>query len=108
MPALDNRPSLEGFEWFWIAFTKLETCRQNGMGPGPIPWNRIQQYAAVQGLTPEETYILEEVIMGVDAEYLNKILGKGGDPPKESPEQGKVKQLARQRGTTGGRNKPRR
>lgn len=108
MPVLDDRPSLEGFEWFWVAYVKLETCRQIGMGPAPIPWDKIQHYAQVQGLSPEETYILEEVIMGVDAEYLNKILRKDGDTPGESPEQGKVKQLARQRGVRGGRTKPRR
>ncbi len=42
-----------GLEFYWDSFVDLNTCRQSGMGLGPIPWTSILQYANendVQGI----------------------------------------------------------
>ncbi len=45
--ALANPPCLDNWNiWVRDAFPELSTCRQVGMGSGPIPWTAIDQYAA--------------------------------------------------------------
>jgi len=36
---------LQGDEFFTKAFFELHTCRSTGMGAGPIPWDKIRDYA---------------------------------------------------------------
>lgn len=73
VPVLDKRPSLTGFFWLWEAFIRLNSCRQLGMSAGPIPWTATQQYADTHGFTPEETYMLHQVIAHVDEVYLKHL-----------------------------------
>lgn len=41
-----NSPIQEPGDGFFLqAFENLSSCRQIGMGPGPIPWNAVRDYA---------------------------------------------------------------
>ena len=52
------------------AFCDLSTTRSYGMGVGPIPWNRIMEFAAWKGLGYSNTDILVEVIRAMDTVYI--------------------------------------
>jgi len=81
VPAIEQRPSLEGYEWLWQAFISLATCRQIGMTPGPIPWTAIQQYCAVHRLTDAEAYMLHNVIPYMDNVFLEQLEKSHGSVP---------------------------
>jgi len=66
VPALEGRPNTTGFEWLWEAFVVLSSCRQSGMGIGPIPWTAIQRYAEVHGFDEEETWLVHGVTRHLD------------------------------------------
>lgn len=54
---------------FWSAFWSLSTCRQVGMGVGPIMWTAIKEYAEYFQIDDlEEFYFL---ISQMDAVYLD-------------------------------------
>lgn len=55
---------------FMNAFHRLSTCRQVGMGLGPIPWTVIGEYARVQELDQEHTDMLYYHVEALDAEFL--------------------------------------
>lgn len=57
-------------DWYLGAFWVLSTSRQVGFGLGPIPWNRIHQYATVKRLDEEATELFVEVILAMDKAYL--------------------------------------
>lgn len=67
VPALDNRPSLVGYEWLWEAFWDLSTCRQIGMAAGPIPWTARQFYADTEKLGEHDAYLFHEVMKHMDS-----------------------------------------
>src|SRR5690606_27200047 len=47
---IKNAPELmPGLEVFLEAFWDLSTCRQIGMGLGPIPWTSVQEYCRING-----------------------------------------------------------
>jgi hypothetical protein len=54
------------------AFWKLSTCRQLGMGAGPIPWDAIDRWALRKGYDADQIeYDAFVYIIGkLDAEYL--------------------------------------
>jgi hypothetical protein len=56
----------------WSAFFDLNSERQNGMGPGPIPSSKIREFAREQmeyeGEEAERFFI---IIRRVDSEYLD-------------------------------------
>lgn len=55
----------------WIAdFMELHTCRDIGMGEGPIPWTAIRDYAADRGIAGPDRRAFETVIRHMDAAYL--------------------------------------
>lgn len=62
--------TLPGDEWYLRAFWRLSTCRQIGMGVGPIPWNCIVQYADRYGLEPAVSEMFIEVVREMDSAYL--------------------------------------
>lgn len=67
-----NAPELlPGLEPYFEAFSRLSTCRQIGMGVGPIPWTAIVQYAALQELDQWHADMLIWCIEAMDAAYLN-------------------------------------
>lgn len=54
------------------AYVQLSTCRAIGMGIGPIPWDRMLEWARHHGLDHDATEHLIEVLMLVDAETLRR------------------------------------
>lgn len=57
---------------FWMrAFWELSSCRYFGAGAiGPIPWNRVREYAAAKGLDDMLVSVFEDVMRELDEEYL--------------------------------------
>lgn len=69
---IKNEPELmPGLEMFLQAFWDLSTCRQMGMGLGPIPWTSIENYATISGGDEEFTQDLHYHIRRLDQAYLN-------------------------------------
>ena len=66
VPAIEQRPTITGYAWLWEAFIELNTCRQNGMSVGTIPWTAVQHYAEVLKFNEEETWMLHDVIRYLD------------------------------------------
>lgn len=58
------------YQWVFSAFFDLSTCRQVGMGVGPIPWTAIQQYVTTYFLDDDQAYFLKRVVYGLDKVYL--------------------------------------
>jgi hypothetical protein len=64
-----DRPDLpECLLFFWQSFLDLSTERSIGMGPGPIPWSRIVNYANYYDIDDAESFI--QIITEVDKAYL--------------------------------------
>lgn len=59
----------DGF--FLEAFHHLSTCREVGMGFGPIPWRDIILYADRKGLEPDVHELFVTVIRAMDDAWLN-------------------------------------
>lgn len=57
-------------EFFLGAFWQLGTCRSIGMGPGPIPWTAIKDYALHHRLEPDVTQAFIQIITALDGRYL--------------------------------------
>jgi hypothetical protein len=55
---------------------ELETCRDFGMGIGPIPWTAIVAWAEVVGLDRDATWKLTQVIRKLDNDYLGALAAK--------------------------------
>lgn len=70
VPAINQRPSLTGYEWLWQAFVNLSSCRQIGMAYGPIPWHLIQLYGVAHQLSQDELWELHVVIRKMDDIFL--------------------------------------
>lgn len=70
--AIANAPILtEGLELYFMAFLDLTTCRNQGMGDGPIPWTAIKDWAMYYGLNELQTDDLFYMIREMDAAYLD-------------------------------------
>lgn len=68
---LQNSPSLEsGMELYYQAFLDLNSCRQVGMGEGPIPWTAIAYYCRFFEMDEETTDDVMYMVRGLDNEYL--------------------------------------
>jgi hypothetical protein len=53
------------------AFWELSSCRYFGSGAiGPIPWNRVCEYAEKKGLDGSLIAVFEVVMRELDEEYL--------------------------------------
>jgi hypothetical protein len=68
---LDSEPKLS--PWLagvWSAFRRLSTCRQLGMGMGPIPWTAVKDYALMEGMDRDEFTEFDYLIEAMDSEYL--------------------------------------
>jgi hypothetical protein len=70
VPAISERPKLEGYEWLWMSFLELTTCRQFGMGIGPIPWTATQKYAEANRLNQDEAWLLHKTIHRMDEVFI--------------------------------------
>lgn len=66
-----EEPEISRGERFIIqAFFELGTCRQTGMGIGPIPWIAIQSYAEIHDLDPDVAAVFTQMIRALDLAYL--------------------------------------
>ncbi|NQS89950.1 hypothetical protein HQ584_09190 [Patescibacteria group bacterium] len=57
--------------WYYRSFTELSTCRDVGMGEGPIPWTAIDRFCIRYGIT--EFWEFDDfvyIIRKIDNEYL--------------------------------------
>lgn len=71
LKTISKAPDLNiGLEMYWQAFWDLTTCRQIGMGVGPIPWTSVQEYSILLELDEEQTDDLHYHIAVMDNEYL--------------------------------------
>lgn len=69
-----NTPELlPGLELYKLAFNDLSTCRQIGMGIGPVPWTAIQEYGSMQGLGQDQFEALHYHIARMDEAYLGHL-----------------------------------
>ena len=59
-----------GLEFYFFAFKHLNTCRNNGLALGPIPWTAMNDYCIsnrILGTSRDDLFI---IIEEVDAEYI--------------------------------------
>lgn len=61
---------LPGMEFYFAAFSDLDTTRPIGMELGPISWSAIQQYADYYELEPEAREDLHYHIRVLDNQFL--------------------------------------
>ncbi len=84
-PRIANKPSLmEGLGLFYTAFHRLSTCRSMGFGIGPVPWDKIEQYADSQEFDQDHRYALHYHITAMDRVFLNHCNKKPEKPSKNS------------------------
>ena len=57
---------------FIRAWHDLGTCRQVGMGVGPIPWTAVMQWAQIEGLDDEAARLLWEVIVFLECRRVER------------------------------------
>jgi hypothetical protein len=67
---VDKPPISEQDRFYLAAFQRLTTTRDNGFGLGPIPWDKIVDYAAIKQLSPQNTDLFCEVISSMDDAFL--------------------------------------
>jgi hypothetical protein len=63
-------------EFYLSAFHDLDTCRGQGWGPGPIPWDKIRDYAQHEGLEPDIARLFCRVIAEMDRGYVEWCAGE--------------------------------
>lgn len=88
----DDEPDVfAGDEFYLTAFNELSTCRPIGDATGPIPWDKIVQYASFKGLE----YIMIDpfirIIRSMDSVYLSWIAEK----QKKKADEAKAKSKTR-------------
>ena len=73
-------PELIGQDAFYLAaFWRLSTCRQIGMGLGPIPWRDIVDYGARVALDSREIEVLVKIVHVMDHAYLGWMNSQSDD-----------------------------
>jgi len=61
---------LPGDEFYMDSFWELSTCREVGMGMGPIPWDKIIMYSSYFQLEPDIRNVFVLTIRAMDTVYL--------------------------------------
>lgn len=68
---IQNAPSLlPGLELYWQGFMDLMSCRQIGMGIGPIWWTTVQDYCRIKELDEFQTEAMHHHIKELDTAYM--------------------------------------
>ena len=76
IPALDNRPQVAPYFFYWRCFNELTGCRAWGDMPGPIPWLAIEKWATRNDVTGAAFNALVLVIGEIDDNYLKAYFDK--------------------------------
>lgn len=63
---------MPGEDFYLRAFNDLSTTRQIGMAAGPIPWDKIVQYADRVGLEPDVSMSFVRIVRRMDDTYLEE------------------------------------
>ncbi len=73
MPAwyLDEPPLCSGDDFYLSAFWDLNTCRVNGFGLGPIPWDKVNTYALTARLDEDLIRPFIRIIRAMDTAYID-------------------------------------
>lgn len=75
-----NAPDLlPGLEMYYEAFVELSTCRDHGLGAGPIPWTAIDRYAERNGFEGEGYEYLLRMVRALDDAFLAHTRKKEGE-----------------------------
>jgi len=61
---------MPGLQLYTRAFRELSTCRQIGMGIGPIPWTAVNDWINQNDLTQDQAETLRHHIQAMDQAYL--------------------------------------
>jgi hypothetical protein len=76
-----DEPAIDDVERVYLkAFVDLQTCRQIGMDVGPIPWDKIRDYAGDLGLVGSTRLMFCEVLRAMDDEWMRDHARKNGTP----------------------------
>jgi hypothetical protein len=88
-----NAPQLlMGLEMYYEAFTELSTCRQVGMGMGPIPWTAIDRYGDRYGFQGEGFEYLVRMVRALDDVFLAHSRKKAEKEAQANAEPGRVRE----------------
>jgi len=69
--AIAEAPEVEpDLELYWVAFWRLSSTRQVGMGLGPISWMVVESYCDSLGLHGEDREEMHAFVSALDHEYL--------------------------------------
>lgn len=77
---------LAGLEAYYEAFIELSTCRDSGMGVGPIPWTAVDQYARRYGFTGDGFGYLLKMVRALDDAFLKHQRQKDKEARDNGPE----------------------
>jgi hypothetical protein len=86
-------PEVRGDDLYIHAFWELSSCRNFGMGVGPIPWHFIVMYGERKGLDSRMMGVFVYVIRSLDEVYLKDL--------NESQKQESNRELKRKEKTSG-------
>lgn len=76
--AIMDAPELyAGLEAYYEAFIELSTCRDHGMGVGPIPWTAVDRYAERHGFRGDGFFYLLKMVRALDDAFLKHQRQKG-------------------------------
>ena len=67
---LEEPQLLPGDQFYLSAFHELSTTRATGFSIGPIPWDKIVDYAELAGLDEDLRVDFQQVIRVLDNAYL--------------------------------------
>lgn len=82
-------PMVRGDDFYIRAFWELSSCRDFGMGVGPIPWHRIIQYGERKGLDRGMMEVFERVVRELDEVYLKDLNESSKSRSVEKPDKSK-------------------
>ena len=68
--AMNEPPLYPGDDFFLTAFYDLSTCRSFGESPGPIPWDKMVEYADRKELDPDVADAFISILRQMDSQYL--------------------------------------
>lgn len=75
--AIADAPELyAGLEVYYEAFIELSTCRDHGMGIGPIPWTAVDRYAERHGFRGDGFSYLLKMVRAMDDAFIKHMKQK--------------------------------